>query len=422
MKLMSRECQYRGPSSALWWAGVVLAAALPGTARSDDFGRYTLMGSFAAPSAGAFMDAFDVLPDGRVVVQAGNEVWLESAAGARAFERVAALSGRGAPVVFPAFVQASPDGSRIAVGNNADAVGVFRLRDLTGAWFSAAHFDADWLDDRRLAIRAGETVTLLDTRSDPDDPVNPVLIDQGPVAAGIALDGAGNLFTGNGFGNGGPSDTGWIKVFAEDRWRGVLRGEPVIHFEEEGTLVADLLSAASLGFDAEGNLHVGGGDFSTGDQDYAGLVSAAAVADAIAGRGPADPNDPADVRRFDPDENDPANWYDVRANQATSELLIRDAATSRVFVHAPPGGTSCKEVRRFQAHCRGGGVIRAKLRLTHGGHDGAFVYAAVDEVPFRSRLRGDRTVWRIKDSAPGDHAVALVDPASCVAPFIVRCP
>jgi len=40
-----------------------------------------------------------------------------------------------------------------------------------------------------------------------------------------------------------------------------LSGGSAINFESSGTLVANLLSAAFLGFDKQGNLYVGGGDF-----------------------------------------------------------------------------------------------------------------------------------------------------------------
>jgi len=48
-----------------------------------------------------------------------------------------------------------------------------------------------------------------------------------------------------------------------------LSGGSAINFESSGTLVANLLSAAFLGFDKQGNLYVGGGDFATGaDRGY----------------------------------------------------------------------------------------------------------------------------------------------------------
>ena len=55
-------------------------------------------------------------------------------------------------------------------------------------------------------------------------------------------------------------DTGWIKAFEPADWMAPLTGGDPVDFEAEQTLIADLLSAASLGFDGEGDLYVGGGD------------------------------------------------------------------------------------------------------------------------------------------------------------------
>jgi len=389
--------------------------------RADRFDDYTLMGFYAPASAGAFQDAFDCLDDGRVIFIAANDVFIESSPGSRTFKALGPLTGQGAPVSYPAFIRVTPDGSLFAVGNNFDAVGIFRLRDLRGVWYRVDHFDADWLDNRHLVIRAGEVVTLLDTKSSPEKPVNPILIDNCPVSAGITFDVDDNLYTGNGFGNGEPSDTGWIMYFPAKRWRGVLRGDPVIDFEEEGVLVVDLLSATALGFDAEGHLHVGGGDFDTGDLDYAGLVNAGAIADAIAGRGPADPEDPDEVRKLDPDSNTPDNWYDVTISAVKRELLIRDGSTSTVYVHGLPGGVKCDNVRKLKAKCRAGSHIRIRVRLRDGRNDGDTMYVAADDIPFLETVKGKKLISRSGGWDAGEHSVSLVDPSECLSPVIVDC-
>jgi len=396
--------------STLLVCGAALAA--PAVAQ-DGFDRYALVGSYGLPSAGAFQDAFDAATDGRILFLAANDVYLETAPGARRFEPLGPLTGEGAPVVFPAFIRVRPDGRVFAVGNNAGKVGVFDVGSMEGAWFSAAHFDADWFDDRHLVVREGATVTLLDTQSPPQQPVNPVLISNCPIAAGIGFDDAGNLFTGNGLDGPEPSGTGWIMYFAHDRWRAVLDGAPVIDFEAEGLLVVDLLSATSIGFDAEGNLHTGGGDFDGGDLGYLGLVSGAAVAEAIAGRGPADPQDPRDVRKLDPDENDPDNWYDAAFNRPAREMLVRDAATSNVYVYAVAGHVTCDDVRRLTAGCRPEGRVKVQLRLRGGGRSGEAVYATVDGVPLRSVISGGRARWRSRGWSAGSHEVDLSSPAGC---------
>ena len=80
-----------------------------------------------------------------------------------------------------------------------------------------------------------------------------------------------------------------------------MSGGPALDFEAGGTLIVDILSASPLAFDREGNLLVGGGDFSSStDLDFVAVVGASVVNGALLGMGPADPSDPTEVRRLDP--------------------------------------------------------------------------------------------------------------------------
>ncbi len=337
--------------STKWWltmacgsaAAVLVAAA---SARGDAFDEYGLAGSFLLPGGGG---PFDVLADGRLITVVGGDVYAETAVSGGEFEWVGALAGADLPAFGAAFVRVSPDGTRIAVGNGGGAgfdhfeVGVFDVAGLDGIWYSAGHFDGEWVDDTHLALTAGTfgepgVVTVLDTASpDPADPVNPTVVSNiGGASAGIAFDAAGNLYTGNGYSVAGPSGTGAVKHFEAAAWRSALDGGPPVDFENAGILVVDILSAAALGFDGEWNLHVGGGDFG-GDLDYAALVRAAAVADALSGLGPADPFDADQVRRLDPDVMNDANFYDVNFNHVTGALYVREGATVYQYVVPEPG-------------------------------------------------------------------------------------
>jgi len=274
---------------------------------------------------------------------------VEATPGDRNFELTGSLPDMDVPGYAAAFVRVSPDGTRLAVGNNGGSswanyeVGVFSVTNLAGAWFPAAHYEAEWIDNTYLALTAGvwgqpSIVTALDTSSTPATPLNSTIVENiGGSSAGITFDAAGNLYTGNGYVGAGPSDTGWIKVFAPADWMPALSGGTAVDFEIGGTLIGDLLSAGSLGFDTEGNLHVGGGDFLGGSEHgNAALVRSSALADALAGGGPIDPLDPALVRRFDPDAENPANYYDANFNAVTGEVYLRDGAMVYAFAVPEP--------------------------------------------------------------------------------------
>ncbi|HRX87172.1 MAG TPA: hypothetical protein P5572_19265 [Phycisphaerae bacterium] len=315
-------------------------------ARADAFSAYAVQRSFQLP-AGA--SSFDVLADGRIVTMVDANVYTENATGSATFGMLGTLPD--ADVVPGAyatgFVRVSPDGTRIAVGNNGGAtfdhpqVGVFALDTLAGSWFTAAHYDAAWLDNRSLALTAGDfsepsRVTLLDTQSAPGSPTNPTIIaniDGG--SAGITFDAAGYLYTGNGFDF---DDTGVIKAFSPAAWQPALSGASPADFEAAGDLIAEVLSAGALGFDAEGNLHVGGGDFAEDESDFAALIRANDVLAARAGGGGADVNNPTQVRRFDPDSGNPFNFYDVNFNPVTGELYLREGTTVYSYVAPEPSG------------------------------------------------------------------------------------
>ncbi|MHC4091325.1 MAG: hypothetical protein ACYSVY_13800, partial [Planctomycetota bacterium] len=227
--------------------GLCGVAADASVAGADVFEAYTLTGSFELP-AGA--GEFDVLPDGRLITVAEETVYLESAVGSRAFAAHATLPDVDFPSFGPAFVRASPDGTKLAVGNNGGAsftnyrVGVFDLDTWAGDWFSASHFDGQWYDDSSLGLTAGEfgqpsVVTVLDTSSaDPANPTNTTVVGNiGGASAGVAFDPLGNLYTGNGFAGAGPSGTGAVKYFDHSSWTAALTGGSPVDFEADGTLI-----------------------------------------------------------------------------------------------------------------------------------------------------------------------------------------
>ncbi|MDO8630656.1 MAG: hypothetical protein Q7R41_09185 [Phycisphaerales bacterium] len=328
---------------------VCFLTVLPDGVRGDAFTGYQLVGRFSLPPEAA---VFDALADGRIIALAGANVYVESAPASRSFSFLGTLPGADFPSFGAAFLAVSPDGTRFAAGNNGGSsfanyrVGVFSVALLSGEWFAAAHFDGAWIDDTHLALTAGDfvnpsIVTVLDTTSiDPNQPTNPTIINGiGGASAGVALDPAGNLYTGNGFVSGGPSGTGAVRAFRNADWTAALSGGPVLNFETDGIAVVDILSASPLGFDNEGNLFIGGGDFSNANEfDFVALVRASAIADALAGMGPANAGDAAEVRRLDPDPANDFNFFSVVFNPALGRLYAKDAGNTLVHFYQDTTG------------------------------------------------------------------------------------
>jgi hypothetical protein len=329
---MSHSCVR---ARAVTGACVALSAPLPALARSafDTYGFSYRSFAMPATGTGSFRLAGDVLPDGRIIAVTGSTIFVETAPGSGHVEPAATLDASLVTGTDPSFIRVSP-GGRIALGagfgrpvvifdsSQLGAPGAPSTISTSNALaFDVPHYDAAWADATHLAITAGAFgsaayVSLLDTASSPAGPDNPRIIDHiGGASAGIAFDGAGRLFTGNGFDAApGGSGTGWIKAFSPGDWAG-----GAANFETAGLFVGEALSAGTLGFDTEGNLFVGGGDVAQGDLGYLGVINAVALAGVLGGAGPIDPANPAVMRRLDPLGTGGA-LYDGVYNPVTGEL------------------------------------------------------------------------------------------------------
>lgn len=304
---------------------------------------------------GSFSTVADALPDGRLLSATGNGIFLETGVATGAFDLVATIDAGvfgGAP--DPAFLQVSPDGSRIALGGGfGKPLAVFETTEIgtpglpsviDGAnadAFAVNHFSAAWMDNNNLGITGGvfgdpSFVSLLDVTSNTMAPVNPIIIENiNGASAGITFDATGRLFTGNGFGSGGTgSDTGWLKSFEPTDWS---IGSPA-DFESDGQFIGDILSANSLSMDGDGNLFIGGGDFSDGETGYLAVLNAAALNDALLGLGPIDINDAMQLSRLDP-LGSGFGFFGSSFNDVTGELYVTDGATWWATVPSPgPAG------------------------------------------------------------------------------------
>ncbi|MBK7406239.1 MAG: hypothetical protein IPJ41_16945 [Phycisphaerales bacterium] len=332
-------------------AGVGAVAAPASAGAFEQYGLSYRAFSTPPVGGGSFGVAGAALADGRLVMVTGNSVFLESGVGTGAFDEVAVLdAGKTGGSTDPSFLVVSPSGSRIAVGAGfGKPVAVFDVSALgtkgsptqltsgvLADYFAVSHYDAAWYDDRELAISAGDLgsaayVSMLDTASDTGSPLNEIVVSGiSGSSAGVAFDGAGRLFTGNGFADGQGSDTGWIKAFAPAEWA------VGADFEAGGTLVGDVLSAGSLEFDAFGNLAVGGGDFGEFDAGYFGVIASNAIANALAGHGPIDEGDPLQLKRLDP-RGDGFGYFGAASNGVTGEFYVTDGTTWYATAPTPSG-------------------------------------------------------------------------------------
>ncbi len=317
---------------------------------------------------GSFDVVGDALPDGRLVAVTGNEFFVESGVKTGVFSLAGSIDpGAIGGATDPSFLRVSPDGSRIALGAGfGKPVVVFDAADLSVSApplldassadiFNVNHFDAAWQDNANLAITFGDfgspsSVSLLDTSSDPLAPINNVVISNiGGGSAGVAFDGAGRLFTGNGFDTEpGGSETGSIRAFDPAEW---MTG--AVDFEVGGIEIAEILSSASLSFDLDGNLFVGGGDFGGGDLGTLAVVNTDAIDLALGGMGVIDILDPTQVRRLDP-RGDGFGFFGSVFNDVTSELYIRDGATWYATVPAPAPLAALAVFGISRRRCRSG--------------------------------------------------------------------
>lgn len=301
-------------------AGVGAAA---GTA-SAALPEYGLVGSFDLPAGTA---SYDVLPDGRAMAVVGSSIWTQDSVGGSGFSLAGSVP---AGVISPfgaSFLRVSPSGTRIAVGDNEFGAGaeVFVLEAAalgpggpsTGVRYPIDNFDAHWSDDDTLWVSGGSLTDTLVTRLDAaGQSFGAVVGGIGGASGGVSTDGT-HLYTANGFSFGGPSATGDIRAFA----LGSLTPGAAVNFETDGVLVASVLSGNTLGFDALGNLLVGGGP-----GGFAAVVDGDQVRAAALGAGVA-----SSLLQLSPTTEDS---HFIRHNPATGELLITTFGGPTVYRYA----------------------------------------------------------------------------------------
>ena len=342
-----------------WLLGVILLPVLlAGIAHGQDFATYghqTAVINLPTVGGGEEISWFTAVEnfregttakignlevEGRLLAATGRKLYLQRNYGSSQWDVVATVGG----AMDPAFVRISPDGGTIALGTGYGApLLVFPTSMLSASSppllhdgtnpaagvtaFDVNYYDAAWADNQHLVINGGQWpgppygsgVGVLDT-NDPGDTGTGLIGNIPGASASIGVDASGNLYTGIGMATGPPNRTGEIKVWAAGEW--ATTPGAALDYEANPRIVGNnVLSAAYLGADADGNLHVGGGDaFGVGgltENGYAALISRDVIARVTA---PGTPGAPADegnstqYREFAPDPcaNDSATgiFYD----------------------------------------------------------------------------------------------------------------
>ena len=212
--------------------------------------------------------------DGRGLAVNGSTVYLQESFGSDDWEVVATTN----TVMEPAFIHISPSGDKIVIGEGWEQdVLVFPLSILSATGppvldthpnttvIPVNHYDAVWFNDQYLLVNGGlwpgspyeSTIICIDV----DAVTGAALITDIPGASsGLAFDSDGNLITGIGYHS---TRTGELKL-----WNAVDISDAIYNYTSyqydgaEGKILAEeVLSAAALGIDYEGHLHVGGGQY-----------------------------------------------------------------------------------------------------------------------------------------------------------------
>ncbi len=303
--------------------------------------QYQLVGSFLTPGGA---QSRTVLGDGRMAVMIGSEIHVQDALHGSTFSRIGLIDSALINSFGASFLAFSPDGSMAAIGDgnfgpgasvhfvdasSLDPNGVSAVSSV-----QAANFEGHWHTDGRLYVSGGDFtdsfVSVIDNvRGAPS--VTRLVEGVGGASAGVTVR-DGWLYTANGFDFAkGGSMTGDVRAFD----LAAITTGSAANFETDGVLVASALSGNSLGFDAFGNMLVGGGDFANPNEfGFQALIDGAAILDALGGLGAAGDGD---EQRLSPAGE---STYSALYNDATGEVLVWAFADGVVYRYAipAPGG------------------------------------------------------------------------------------
>jgi V8-like Glu-specific endopeptidase len=87
------------------------------------------------------------------------------------------------------------------------------------------------------------------------------------------------------------------------------------------------------------------------------------------------------------------------------------------------GGIPCEDISSFQARCRTGGTIQARVIMTSSAHNGESVEFTIDGTDVYTVTIGNNNRANLIATGygAGNHTVALTNPAGCFNNFVVNC-
>jgi PQQ-like domain len=119
------------------------------------------------------------------------------------------------------------------------------------------------------------------------------------------------------------------------------------------------------------------------------------------------------------------NLYDGGQIYNANTGAVDMSVTKWASLVAGGGGIPCEDLVSFQVRCKptggGGHKLQARLILTDTSHSGEQVTITVDGNPTPVIIDGDRAQLQLNNPAPGEHTVALTDPAGCFPPAMPSC-
>jgi hypothetical protein len=275
---------------------------------------YVGAGSFLLPTASS---VFDDAADGRLIIASETgSILRQNAVNSSAYTTLGSLPAGSIPSYGAGFVHISPDGSRIAVGDNG-AIGRIHVvtfaslttsGPITPTTIGIPNFDAAWSGPGTLLVNGSPSfgvapgLRLADAATGSwTDVVSQI----GDGSGGVSVHG-GRVYTAIGYDAAGLRD-GEVRSFA----LGLFAGSPPVVPFSTGLFAAQANTGNTLDFDAAGNLIEAG---------FGGVTLV----------------DLATSQRYDLPGLSTTGFYFAIYNDATSEILVRDFGSQTVLRYAVP--------------------------------------------------------------------------------------